>query len=322
MLAIYDAQGQGLAKREAADSCEAAVWIDLVNPTKEEEASVERMLGIEIPTREELGEIELSSRIYSEDGAHFLTATVIHQGDTPAPLTTTITFILTDKRLVTVRYAEPKAFPIFLSRAGKGETTCGSAMAIMVGILEAVIDRQADLVERLQLETEKAASTIFDLKGGAGTRQRRYDVVLKQLGKAGETASKARESLLSLERVLTYMTHLANTRREDDGVRRRIKTETRDVVALSDHITYLSGRQTFMLEAVIGMVSIEQNQIIKLFSVAAVMLMPPTLVASVYGMNFKHMPELEWQLGYPFALLLMVLGAVLPFFYFKRKGWL
>ena len=322
MLAIYDAQGQGLAKRETADSCEAALWIDLVNPTKDEEARVERMLGIEIPTREELGEIELSSRVYSEDGAHFLTATVIHQADTPAPQTTTITFILTEKRLVTVRYAEPKAFPIFLSRAGKGETTCGGAMAIMVGILEAVIDRQADLVERLQLETEKAASTVFDLKGGSGTRQRRYDVVLKQLGKAGETASKARESLLSLERVLTYMTHLGNTRREDDSVRRRIKTETRDVVALSDHITYLSGRQTFMLEAVIGMVSIEQNQIIKLFSVAAVMLMPPTLVASVYGMNFKHMPELEWQLGYPFALLLMVLGAVLPFFYFKRKGWL
>lgn len=322
MLAIYDAQGQGLAKREAPDSCDSALWIDLVNPTKEEEASVERMLGIEIPTREELGEIELSSRIYSEDGAHFLTATVIHQADTPAPLTTTITFILTEKRLVTVRYAEPKAFPIFLSRAGKGETTCGGAMATMVGILEAVIDRQADLVERLQLETEKAASTIFDLKGGAGTRQRRYDVVLKQLGKAGETASKARESLLSLERVLTYMTHLANTRREDEGVRRRIKTETRDVVALSDHITYLSSRQTFMLEAVIGMVSIEQNQIIKLFSVAAVMLMPPTLVASVYGMNFKHMPELEWQLGYPMAILLMVLGAVLPFIYFKRKGWL
>jgi len=322
MLTIYDAQGQGLVKRDSLEACEAAVWIDLLNPSKEEERQVEGLLGIEMPTREEMHEIEVSSRLYQERGAHYMTATVIFQIDAPEPQSTAITFILTEKHLVTLRYAEPRAFPLFLSRAGKGDTTCDSAIAVMLGLMEAIIDREADLIERLQAETEKLAQTVFTMKGGASTRSRRYDVVLKQIGKAGEVAAKARESFLSLERVLTYLAQVANARKDADAVRRRIKTETRDVLSLSDHLTYLHARITFMLEATLGMVSIEQNQIIKLFSVVSVMLMPPTLVASIYGMNFKHMPELEFTLGYPMALVLMVLSAVLPFLYFRSKGWL
>jgi magnesium transporter len=322
MLTIYDAQGQGLVKRDSLAACEAAVWIDLLNPSKEEERQVEGLLGIEMPTREEMHEIEVSSRLYQERGAHYMTATVIFQIDAPEPQSTAITFILTEKHLVTLRYAEPRAFPLFLSRAGKGDTTCDSAIAVMLGLMEAIIDREADLIERLQAETEKLAQAVFTMKGGTSTRSRRYDVVLKQIGKAGEVAAKARESFLSIERVLTYLAQVANARKDADPVRRRIKTETRDVLSLSDHLTYLHARITFMLEATLGMVSIEQNQIIKLFSVVSVMLMPPTLVASIYGMNFKHMPELEFTLGYPMALLLMVLSAVLPFLYFRSKGWL
>lgn len=321
MLTIYEAEGHGLVKRPTADTCERAVWIDLLNPTREEETHIERLLGIELPTREEMLEIEVSSRLYQEKGSHYMTATVMYLIDSPEPQITAITFVLTDSRLITLRYAEPRAFPLFLSRAGKGDTMCDSAMAVMLGLIEAIVDREADLIEKLQAETEKLAQTVFSLNGGRA-RGIHHDTVLKQIGKAGETSARARESLLSIERVLTYLAQVANVRNEQDFVRRRIKTETRDVLSLSEHLSYVHGRVSFMLDATLGMVSIEQNQIIKLFSVVAVMLMPPTLVASIYGMNFKHMPELDLPYGYPMAIVLMILSAVLPFLYFKRKGWL
>jgi magnesium transporter len=322
MLTIYDTRGHGLVRREDRGTCEHAVWIDLLNPGKEEERFVEQRLALFVPTREEMAEIEASSRLYQESGAHFMTATVLHQMDTPDPQATTITFILTENRLVTVRYAESKAFSLFLGRAAKGDAACDSAMAVLLGLLEAIIDREADLIERLQAETERLAQTIFDIRGGTATRSRRFDVILKQIGKEGVITSKARESLLSLGRVLTYLTQVALLRKETDTVRERMRTASQDVQSLSDHLNYLNARITFMLDASLGMVSIEQNEIIKVFSIAAVMLMPPTLVASIYGMNFRHMPELEWVVGYPLALATMVVSALLPFLYFRRKGWL
>ena len=322
MLTIYDALGQGLMKREGDPNWTDAVWIDLLNPTREEELIVEQQLGLSVPTREEVSEIEVSSRLYQEGGAYFMTATILFQIETPDPKATTITFILTDSKLVTVRYADPRAFTLYMNRAEKGDASCNSAMDIMLGLLEAIIDRESDLIERLQAETERLAQSIFDTKGGAGAQTRRFDVILKQIGKGGEMTSKARESLLSLGRLLTYLSHVSLMRKDGKRVRERIKTETRDVQSLADHVNYLNSRVTFMLDASLGLVSIEQNQIIKLFSVVAVVLLPPTLVASIYGMNFKHMPELEWTFGYPLALLLMVMSAVLPFLYFRRKGWL
>lgn len=320
MLTIYEARGSGLIKADPGAS--SAVWIDLLNPTKEEETLVERQLGILIPTREEMSEIEVSSRLYQESGAHFMTATVLHQMDTPHPQSTAITFILTETSLVTVRYADPGAFPAFLTRAAKGDVVCVSGIAILLGLLEAIIDREADIIERLQADTDRLAQTIFEMKGGATTRSRRFDVILKQIGREAEVTSKMRDSLLSLGRLLTYLSHVAMNRKDAKTTRERIKTASRDVQSLADHLSYLSSRITFMLEASLGMVSIEQNQIIKLFSVVAVVLLPPTLVASIYGMNFRYMPELEWLFGYPAALVLMVLSAVLPFLYFRSKGWL
>jgi magnesium transporter len=322
MLSIYDAQGLGLVRRDGPLSIDGAVWIDLLNPTKEEEREIEAKLGLLIPTREEMSEIETSSRLYQESGAYFMTATVIYQVEMPNPQSTPITFILTDSRLITVRYAEPKAFQLFMGRAAKGDTGCDTPVLIMLGILEAIIDRASDLIERLQAETDRVAQTIFDMKGGSGMRTKRFDVILKKIGREGEVASKSRESLLSLWRLLTYLGQVAHDRKDAKGVRERIKTETRDVQSLADHLNYLNARVTFLLDASLGLVSIEQNQIIKLFSVAAVALLPPTLIASVYGMNFHHMPELDWPWGYPFALVVMLLSAVLPFLYFRRKGWL
>ena len=322
MLTIYQAREGGLVKAEGENAISEAVWIDLLHPSREEERLIEHRLGLLVPTREEMAEIEVSSRLYHESGAHFMTATVLHRSETAHPESTAITFILTEKTLVTVRYAEPRAFSMFLIRAEKGDAATSSALAILIGLLEAIIDREADIIERLQADTDRLAHSIFYMKGGTATRTRRFDVILKQIGQAGEVTSKLRDSLLSLGRLLTYLGQVAAQRKNAEGCREQITMASRDVQSLADHLGYLNSRISFLLDASLGLVSIEQNQIIKLFSVVAVVLLPPTLVASIYGMNFRFMPELDWAFGYPLALLVMVLSAVLPFLYFRRKGWL
>jgi magnesium transporter len=324
MLTIYDAADGVLTKRDGASSVTpATVWVDLFNPTKDEDALVEQALGVSVPTREEMAEIEASSRLYQEGGAYVMTAIVLHQVDKDdALIATPVTFILAGSRLITVRYAEPRAFSIFLGRAQKKDAPCVSGVAIMIGLLEAIVDREADRVERIQAEVDKLSQTIFTVKGGERTRSRRFDVNIRTIGREGELTSRSRECLLTLDRLLTYLAHVMNERGDDKPLRARVKTANRDVQSLADHIGYLSTKTTFLLDATLGMISNEQNTIIKIFSVLAVALMPPTLVGTIYGMNFKHMPELDWQYGYPMALGMMVISALLPWFYFKRKGWL
>jgi magnesium transporter len=145
--------------------------------------------------------------------------------------------------------------------------------------------------------------------------------VMERIGRIGDLVSKSRESLVSLGRLLSYVQQSSSVTLTPD-LRARFKTLSRDVLALSDHASFVNSKTSFMLEATLGLINIEQNDIIKIFSVAAVAFLPPTLIASIYGMNFHHMPELDWMLGYPLALLLMVFSAVVPYVYFKRRGWL
>jgi magnesium transporter len=325
MLTVYDAtDGVLVPAGDPQAISNGSVWIDLLNPTKEEDLQVEKALGIAIPTREEMAEIEASSRLYQEGGAHYMTAVVLFQPDAPnEPLITTpVTFILAGSRLVTVRYAEPRGIAIFLSRVQKGDAPCMSGAAILVGLLEAIIDREADRVERTQAEVDTLSQSIFGVKGGDRTRALRFDVSIRAIGREGELTSRSRESLLTLGRLLTYLGHVMTERGDDKPLRARVKTAQRDVHSLADHIGYLSAKITFLLDATLGMINNEQNSIIKIFSVLAVALMPPTLVGTIYGMNFQHMPELSWTFGYPMALCLMVVSAVIPWLYFKHKGWL
>ncbi len=343
MLTVYDTIDGLLVKRDGATAISpATVWIDLFNPTREEDARVEQALSILVPTREEMSEIEASSRLYQESGAHVMTAILLTQSEkdkdasagaivSPAsglireighPVASPVTFILAANRLVTVRYITPRAFDLYLTRAAKKDAACMSGQAVLVGLLEAVIDRAADRVERIQLEVDQLSQTIFGTRGGERTRSRRFDVSIREIGREGELTSRSRESLLSLDRLLTYLAHVMGERGDEKPLRARVKTASRDVQSLADHVGYLSTKITFLLDATLGMINNEQNTIIKIFSVLAVALMPPTLVGTVYGMNFKHIPELEWIWGYPFALSLMIVSAVLPWLYFKRKGWL
>ncbi len=323
MLTIYEANGKGLKVHDRdvpiTGNC---VWMDVLQPTPEEDRFLEDVLMVDIPTRAEMREIEPSNRFYQEKGAYFMTASIVYNIEAPVPMTTPVTFILAGDRLVTVRYAEPKAFPLYMQRVDKGDAPCATGAAIMMGLLEALIHRKADLIERIQDEVEKLAQAIFDLRGGKHTRNRRYDVLLKGTGKAGDITARAEESATSLNRLLHFFVQATHERGDDPRIRQRIKTAQRDINSLMDHTRFLSGRITFLLDATLGMISTEQNQIIKLFSVMAVILLPPTLVATVYGMNFHNMPELDWYYGYPVALVLMAISAVVPYVYFRRKGWL
>ena len=323
MLTIYEYR-EGVLKAQTGlpRITEEVVWVDLLNPTQDEEEKVEKSLNIDVPTREEQQEIEVSSRLYQEDGAYFMTATLVYLGDGTEAKTTPVSFILAGSRLVTVRYAAPRAFAIFAARCNRQETNLGNGSSVLMGLLDTVIDRLADFIERIQAQVETLSHSVFENKGKVAMRQRRFDVLLQSIGSEGEVASKARESCHSLGRLLTFLAFAVNERKEGKPLQSRVRAAARDVSSLTDHATFLSGKIIFLLDATLGMIQIQQNDIIKIFSVAAVVFLPPTLIASIYGMNFHTMPELDWLFGYPFALGLMVLFAVLPYIYFKHKGWL
>jgi magnesium transporter len=323
MLTTYEVKAGALeSHKNPRRITPETVWIDLVNPKREEESKIERALKLEVPTREEQREIEASSRLYQENGAHFMTATVLYQTETAEPATTPVTFILAGDRLITLRYAEPRAFSLFAARCRRPDPALTNGTAVLLGLIETIIDRMADYIERIQGEVEALSRSIFEMKGGTASRQKRFDVMLKSIGREGELTSRARESTHSLGRLLTFLTQVVNERRADKLMKARVRTAARDVASLTDHVSFLSNKIVFLLDATLGMINIEQNNIIKIFSIVAVVLLPPTLIASIYGMNFELMPELQWTYGYPLALLAMVISAVLPYFFFKRKGWL
>src|SRR5437868_4302396 len=267
-------------------------------------------------------EIEVTSRLYVENGARYMTATLMCQSDTDTPKTTPVTFILSGHRLITVRYDEPRPFMIVGNKLARICSPTTNGESVLMDLLDAVIDRAADILERIGAEVDRVSHDIFEPEGGKAERSRNYTLILKTIGQKGDLTSKVRESLVSIGRLLLFLANEAEGMRWAKDIRAQLKSMQRDIQSLSDHATYLSNKIQFLLDALLGVVSLEQNNIIKIFSVAAVVLMPPTLIASIYGMNFKHMPELEWTLGYPMAIGLMLVAAVLPYLIFKWKRWL
>jgi magnesium transporter len=323
MLFVYVPRGKSLERKTVEDGGEipeGAVWIDLVTPSGPEDKVVERHVGVAVPTREEMLEIEVSSRLYVENGARYMTATMMCQADTATPKTTPVTFILAGHRLVTVRYDEPRPFTLISNKLGRICPATINGEGIMMELLDAAVDRLADILERIGGEVDQVSRDIFE---GAGTdRSRSYNEILKSIGRRGDLTSKVREALVSIGRLLLFLANEAESLRWPKDTRLQLQSMQRDVVSLSDHATYLSNKITFLLDAMLGVVTIEQNNIIKIFSIVAVVLMPPTLVGTVYGMNFKVMPELSWDFGYPMALSLMLISAILPLVFFKWRKWL
>ena len=301
---------------------DAVVWLDLFEPSSAEEAAIEATLAIGIPTREEMEEIEVSSRLYKEDGAAFMTATLPARTDSDDLLMGAVTFALVQNKLVTVRYHEPRAFKTFPQRAEKVGMGCTSGSAVMVALLEAIVDRLADILERAQREVDEISREIFKVEEAPTGQKQSLHKVLQMIGRKGEVSSNLRDSLVSLQRVTGFFAQTVAQDSADKELRGRVKTLARDVQSLTDHSSFLSQKITFLLDATLGVITIEQSNIIKIFSIAAGVFLPPTLIASIYGMNFRHMPELDWVLGYPLAGILMLLSGVLPYWYFKRRGWL
>src|SRR5246127_4576712 len=325
MLSVFVPQESSLKKASVEDLTalpENAVWVDLVNPTMPEDKAVEKLAGIAVPTREDMQEIEISSRLYIENGARYMTATLMCQSDTDMPPTTAVTFILAGHRLVTVRYDAPKPFALVENKLARACSPGITGEMVLMELLDAVIDRCADILERVGADIDTVSHDIFEPESERHGHAKQYSQILIAIGRKGDLTSKVRESLVSIGRVVTFMSAVMEGVKWSKDMREQLKTMQRDVGSLTDHASYLSNKITFVLDAMLGVVNLEQNNIIKLFSVMAVVLMPPTLIASIYGMNFKVMPELEGQRGYSFALVAMLFAAIVPYWIFKWKKWL
>ena len=325
MLTVYVPTDFSLKKVDVADIAalpENAVWIDLIKPSPGEDRAVEQLTGIAVPTREDMQEIEISSRLYIENSARYMTATLMCHSDTDMPRTTAVTFILAGHRLVTVRYDAPKPFALVENKLGRSCAPTITGEQVLMELLDAVIDRCADILERAGSEIDQVSHEIFEPESERHGHAKRYSQILIAIGRKGDLTSKVRESLVSIGRVVTFMSAVMEGIKWSKDMREQLKTMQRDVGSLTDHSSYLSNKITFVLDAMLGVVNLEQNNIIKLFSVMAVVLMPPTLIASIYGMNFKVMPELDWINGYPMALVMMLAAAVVPYLLFRWKKWL
>lgn len=301
-----------------------ATWIDLDEPTKEEEELVERCVHLNVPTQVEMAEIEPSSRLYERNGALYMTVSVLCGIEDGQPATIPIGFVLSDNRLVTIRYATPKPVRAFVDHVRREPDLARDAPTVLVRLLDAIIDRLADELEALSDEIERISAHIFHRDmDERRIPAKRLTALLTRIGRSQTLLTKIRYSAVSTVRMLSF---LAGSNRLHEAsaidVRHHVTSLSTDVASLSEHASFLSDNLIFLLDASLGLISIEQNAAMKLFSWAALIFLPPTLIAGIYGMNFKHMPELAWIHGYPFALLLILGSAVLPILYLKRRGWI
>ena len=322
MLQIYAAGTPRVTITDlaAAKLPPGAVWLDLIDPTKEEEAFVERTVGVGVPTRDEAVEIEPSSRQYRDGDAIIVIASIVTGVDDAAPTTTPVSFVLTPRHLVTIRYAEPKVFAVFANHVERSSDLCSDATMALVHLLDAIIDRMADVLESAGTEMDNISRATFRRNSAGQQRMTSaaLAVILSRIGHVQVVVSKSRISGVSLARLLGF---LEATLGPTDAAK-QLDELHKDVASLTDHASYLSGNTSFLLDAALGFINIEQNTVLKVFTLLATILMPPTLIAGIYGMNFKILPELNWHYGYAYALVLMLLSAVVPYLWFRAKGWL
>ena len=301
-----------------------AVWIDLLNPTDEERSAAERLTGMRVPAQADLAEIESSSRLASEDKVLYLSTPMTYRSTEGLSLTAPLGFVLSPEHLMTIRFADLPVFDQFAERftESSGEPCSISAF---VGLLEAIVDRLADVLEHVGADLDVISRRVFRPEHNGKPNAARVDLqlraTLRGVGNAGERVSNIRDSLLGVSRIAQYTNEVASHWMPED-LRPRFKTLRRDITSLSDYDIQLTNKVQFLLDATLGFINIEQNNGIKVLTVVSVVGVPPTLMASIYGMNFKHMPELDWHYGYAYGLTVIVLSAILPLLWFKRRGWI
>lgn len=301
------------------------VWLDLLEPTEEEMRFVERVTGIHVPTQDELREIESSSRLRTENGTLYLSMPMVFRSD-DHPEVTPLGIILSKDRMVTVRFRKLSAFESFKQEISASSDVHPSPAGAFVGLLEAIVDRIADVLEGAGSDLDAVSHHVFrapdNAKRNKAPARAENDLreTIRRIGRTGDLVSKIRDSLMGVGRIVPYVAG-----RTVDwlpaAVRPSLETLRLDVTSLNDYDAYLTTKVQFLLDATLGLINIEQNNIIKVLTVVSVVGVPPTLVASWYGMNFHNMPELSWSFGYPYAIALALLSAVLPLVWFRVRGW-
>lgn len=294
------------------------LWIDLVSPTPEERRLVAQVTGIEVPTREEMAEIETSSRLYREHETLFMTTTLPYIGAPGVPASTACTLAVNTWQLITIRHGEPRSIELFRQRMEKDPALGLSSAHALMGLLDVIVDRLADLVELGAGEVDSLSNQIFR-QGISARKSDDYKKALKDIGSTGVLIARVHESIATLTRLLHFLMNDASVAGLNKEQRGHLKSLVRDLRSIHEHADALDNKLNFLLDATVGLVNLEQNQIIKIFSVVAVVFMPPTLIASVYGMNFIDMPELKWNLGYEFSVLLMLMSALITWGFFRIK---
>ena len=330
MIRIYTQTDDGIKRssglEEQTDRRGDIFWIDLLTPTAEELRYAEDICAIEMPTKDEQREIEATSRLYCEDGGRFMTTSVLSRVETDDPVITEITFIIKDRVLVTIRHTDSYSFRVFSHQLLRMPGT--NRDLVFVGLLETLVDRQADVLERFGTDLDAISKKIF----GSGHARRKGEEedpdtddlrdALEELGRVGDLITRQRDALVSLLRLITYAGNEDSCMGAHDSLYVPLRPVSRDVNSLSEYASFLSNKINFMLDAVLGLINIEQNDIFKVFTIMSVVFLPPTLIASIFGMNFERMPFLHTAWGFWLSIVLMLISAGLPLLYFKIKRYI
>ena len=328
MLSFYGSGAKGLMDPGAdpASIPPSINWIDAYEPTDSEMAFLRTAMGTRVPTLEDLVEIQSSSRLAMENGALIMSLSATAKDDSDYPRTTPVGFVVTPTRLATIRFAHLSSFESLSKQiCGKGELAAGGYGAV-VTILEMIVDHFADLLERIGNDLDGMSRTVFDtgLLGSKGGRpsdaNTRFARMLKTIGRDGDLVSKVSESMLGLTRMVQYIASKGQAEITPD-FKARLDTAGQDIKSLHEFQEHLMGKTQFLLDTVLGLANIEQNNVFRVLTVVSVVGIPPTFIASMYGMNFKTIPEYDWTYGYAYGLTLIFLSAVIPAAWFKLKGW-
>ena len=318
MLFAYVPGPRGLKLLPPGEDISKARWVDLYRPLDAQVAAVTE-LGIEVPSLADMEEIEISNRLYREENADYMTVVLPGLSMTKTAMSGPVTFILTPERLVTVRHHAPRPFETFPERCERSAAGVASAERLFLGLIEEIVSRMADLLEGAGRALDGVSGAVLS---GAGQKAEQLQAALEEVGRQGELLGRVRLSLLTLERALSFFGQTLGGRPESEELKELLKGEMRDIQALSVHGDFLSSRVSLAVDATMGMINLAQNATVRILSVVAALFLPPTLIASIYGMNFRVMPELDWSWGYPGALLLMVASAVATWAFLKWRGWL
>jgi len=296
-------------------------WYDLMDPTPEEAARVASECGVQVPSRAALEEIETSSRLRADGHVLYLSMPLAVADDPTRFAPVPLGFVLSASLLVTVRYSEVHAFTAVRARAGSTDQL--EPPALFVALIEAMVDYGADLLEKLSGELADVSARTFGHQAPAKSARHATPALracLAQIGIAGDHSSRIRESLLGLQRITGFVGDMAADWLAPE-LQVRLKTARQDLASLVDFESHLAGKTQFLLDAVLGFISTDQNDIFKILTIVSVVGIPPTLIASMYGMNFHYMPELSWRWGYAYGLALIAASTLVPIIWFKRRGW-